>query len=58
MAGRKRKYLTKKAKKEAQNRWAMEYYERNKDIVRKKNLKRYYKKKEKLNANLQNNKSN
>lgn len=40
--GRKRKYQTKEEKLEAQRRWNMEYYERNKESVKKKNLKRYH----------------
>jgi hypothetical protein len=43
--GRKKKYLTKEEKHEAQKKWAMEYYWRNKEIVRIKNLKNYHGKK-------------
>jgi len=45
MAGRKSKYNTEQERKEAQIRWSREYYERNKEKIRKKNLRRYYEKK-------------
>lgn len=40
--GRKKKYKTKKEQLEAQKRWNMEYYERNKESIQKKALKRYH----------------
>lgn len=40
--GRKKKYLTEEELIEAQRRWNTEYYERNKDIIKKKALDRYY----------------
>ena len=33
--GRKRKYFTKKEKREAQRKWQMEYYERNSEQLKK-----------------------
>lgn len=43
--GRKRKYFTKMEKTDAQRRWQMEHYERNKDKIRKEARDRYRKKK-------------
>lgn len=43
--GRKKKYLTENERIEAQRRWNMEYYKRNKKDIKKKALKRYYDKK-------------
>lgn len=43
--GRKKKYLTKEEKVESNKRWCMEYYERNKELIRQKNKKRYHDKK-------------
>ena len=40
--GRKKKYLSEEERIEAQKRWNMEYYERNKEVIRKKALERYY----------------
>lgn len=40
--GRKKKYLTDEERLEAQRRWNMEYYERNKDNIKEKNLERYH----------------
>lgn len=40
--GRKKKYLTETERIEAQRRWNMEYYERNKKSIKKKALKRYH----------------
>ena len=34
--GRNRKYFTEKEKKEAQRKWQMEHYERNKEKLREK----------------------
>lgn len=45
--GRKKKYKTKKEQNEAQKRWNMEYYERNKKSIQKKALNRYHGKKDK-----------
>lgn len=45
--GRKKKYLTDKERIEAQRRWNMEYYERNKENIKKEALKRYYGKRNK-----------
>ena len=44
--GRKKKYLTEDEKHQAQLKWMMDYYFRNKEILRKKALDRYYKNKE------------
>lgn len=43
--GRKKKYLTKEEKIEANKRWCAEYYERNKELIREKNKKKYHDKK-------------
>ena len=40
--GSKKKYLTEEAKIIAQKRWALEYYYRNKDIIKKNLMKKYY----------------
>ena len=40
--GRKKKYLTKEEKREAQNRWAREYYHRNKELINNKLKERYH----------------
>lgn len=47
--GRKKKYKTEKDKNDAQKRWVMEYYKRNKEKLQKINLKRYYERKSKRN---------
>ena len=39
--GRNRKYFTKKEKRDAQRRWQMEYYERNKEQIKKDARRRY-----------------
>ena len=44
--GRKRKYFTEKQQKEAQRKWQMEHYERNKDALRKIARDRYRKKRQ------------
>ena len=44
--GRKRKYFTKKEQREAQRKWQMEHYERNKDKLRKVARDRYRKKRQ------------
>ena len=43
--GRKKKYFTAKEKKEAQRKWQMDYYYRNKDIILKKMKDKYRQKK-------------
>ena len=54
--GRKKKYITEEEKREAQNKWAREYYLRNKEKIDIKAKEKYY---EKLNSNnLQNDKFN
>jgi hypothetical protein len=40
--GRKRKYFTAEEKAQANRNAFMRYYEKNKEKVRQKNLKRYY----------------
>lgn len=45
--GRNKKYLTDDERLEAQRRWNMEYYERNKDKIKKQVLNRYYGKRDK-----------
>ncbi len=40
--GRKTKYNTNEERYEAQKRWVMEYYLRNKKEIQKKNLERYH----------------
>jgi len=50
--GRKRKYQTEEEKKEAQRKWQMEHYQRNKDKILKKARDTYKKKKrEKIRQN-------
>ncbi len=39
--GRNRKYFTKKERRDAQRKWQMEYYERNKEQVKKDARQRY-----------------
>jgi hypothetical protein len=46
--GRKRIYNTEDEKLEAQRRWNMEYYQRNRDVIKKKAVDRYRKKKIRL----------
>lgn len=43
--GRKQKYHTPNAKQEAQRRWQMEYYYRNKEDILQKAMEKYRKKK-------------
>jgi len=50
--GRKKKYLTEEDKHEAEKRWMMEHYERNKEVLKQKALERYYKKKDEKDRNL------
>ena len=50
--GRKRKYITEEERKEAQRKWQMEHYQRNKDKILKKARDNYKKKKrEKIRQN-------
>ena len=50
--GRKRKYNTEEERKEAQRKWQMEHYQRNKDKILKKARDTYKKKKrEKIRQN-------
>ena len=50
--GRKRKYNTEEERKEAQRKWQMEHYQRNKDKILKKARDNYRKKKrEKIRQN-------
>jgi|TARA_B100001094_G_scaffold81932_1_gene78143 hypothetical protein len=44
--GRKRKYISEKDKKEAQRRWSMEYYERNRTTLQAKARERYRRKRQ------------
>jgi len=50
--GRKRKYYSEEERKEAQRKWQMEHYQRNKDKILKKARDNYRKKKrEKIRQN-------
>ena len=40
--GRKKKYQTKKEQLNAQRKWSLEYYYRNKTKLNKKRMKKYY----------------
>jgi hypothetical protein len=40
--GRLKKYKTKEEKKEAQKKWANQYYHRNKEEINKKAMVKYY----------------
>ena len=44
--GRQRKYNTKEEKKDAQRRWSMEYYHRNRAVLQAKARERYRRKKQ------------
>ena len=44
--GRKRKYHTEEEKKEAQRKWQMEHYMRNREVLKAKARERYRKKKQ------------
>lgn len=46
--GRKQKYKTNEERKEAQRRWAREYYHRNKDKINKRAMEKYYEKRNKM----------
>ncbi len=53
--GRKRKYFTTKEQRDAQKRWQMEHYERNKEKLRKLARERYKKKRQQeIEENLRN----
>jgi|TARA_B100000424_G_scaffold136778_1_gene103745 hypothetical protein len=43
--GRKKKYFTAKQKRDAQRKWQMEYYNRNKETILKKMKEKYRQKK-------------
>jgi len=43
--GRLKKYKTEEEKKEAQRKWVREYYNRNKVILNKKAMEKYYERK-------------
>lgn len=45
--GRKKKYSTDEEQLDAQRRWNMEYYARNKEKIKKEALKRYHEKRNK-----------
>ena len=49
--GRLKKYKTEQEKLEAQRIWAKEYYYRNKEIINKKTMEKYYE----LRKNIQSN---
>ena len=44
--GRKRKYNTESEKREAQRKWSMEYYYRNRAVLQSKARERYRRKKQ------------
>ena len=44
--GRKRKYTSEQQKKEAQRKWSMEYYQRNRAVLQAKARERYRRKKQ------------
>ena len=44
--GRKRKYSSEREKKEAQRKWSMEYYHRNRAVLQAKARERYRRKKQ------------
>ena len=44
--GRKRKYSTEKERREAQRKWSMEYYRRNRAVLQAKARDRYRRKKQ------------
>ena len=43
--GRKRKYKTEKERREAQRKWQMEHYQRNKEVITQQARERYRQKK-------------
>ena len=44
--GRKRKYTSEQQRKEAQRKWSMEYYQRNRAVLQAKARERYRRKKQ------------
>ena len=40
--GRSKKYKTEQEKIDAQRTWAKEYYHRNKEVINKKTMEKYY----------------
>tara|TARA_R100001369_G_C3227368_1_gene151420 strand:- start:55 stop:234 length:180 start_codon:yes stop_codon:yes gene_type:complete len=44
--GRKRKYASEQERKEAQRKWSMEYYQRNRAVLQAKARERYRRKKQ------------
>lgn len=50
--GRKPKYKTDEERKEAQRKWAREYYHRNKDKINKRSMEKYYERKNKMEKKL------
>ena len=44
--GRKRKYASEQERKEAQRKWSMEYYHRNRAVLQAKARERYRRKKQ------------
>ena len=44
--GRKRKYNSKEERKEAQRKWSMDYYKRNRAVLQAKARERYRKKRQ------------
>ena len=44
--GRKRKYISEEERREAQRKWSMEYYRRNRAVLQAKARERYRKKKQ------------
>ena len=50
--GRKKKYLTEEERHEAQKKWMMEHYHRNKEKLKKNALRIYYLKKNEKNGTL------
>jgi hypothetical protein len=40
--GRKKKYQTDEERNDAQRKWALEYYLRNKETINKKRMEQYY----------------
>jgi len=44
--GRKRKYTSEQQRKEAQRKWSMEYYHKNRAVLQAKARERYRKKKQ------------
>jgi hypothetical protein len=49
--GRKKKYITEQEKRDAQNKWVKEYYERNKERLNKTSMEKYYEKRNSVQDN-------